>query len=492
MTFKTISGKKHYILISIGIFVLSLLILTVPNQTTNYLDERQKKIEAAKKEMLEAEEMLKVTLTPSQMDKLHLRIVEISIEWDWNTEKILFHLQGVSDDTVEKERLCSLLWKVASRLQMSGYNSLNWEGADWDKIKPMYERILRVAPESDFARRALYQLGHYYLAKRDFLAYRKNREEFIRCFSDKQPFYAKVSAKEIGDSFLFEGNLDKAQGQYENVLFKILNEKETWIKTDACLRLLQISWVKSIPIQSGKTQFWKKELEKSLGKEEYLECDISKWLEQVLKENREIALKVPVKKWIETKELYPYEFTMKFYKDIYDHTEYKPRKGLFDWFNKEGLVKRKVDKAKLDMRTIATALECYIIDYCAGYPPLKLGGLRMLTGTPDIIGGRGEMSVNFTSWKIEEPRVHRIYLRIIPLDPFGKKTGDFYYYYTGETRPQSSGWILISRGPDSSFEIDPPKDYDVLEKQPSPKLLVKSYDSTNGTFSVGDIFRVRM
>ena len=116
----------------------------------------------------------------------------------------------------------------------------------------------------------------------------------------------------------------------------------------------------------------------------------------------------------------------------------------------------------------------------------------MLTGVPRLIGGKGEMSVEFTSWKVDEPQPHNIYLLLIPLDPFGKKAGDFYYYYSGETRPQSSGWILLSRGPDGSFEIDPPKDYDVLEKQPSPKLLVKSYDSTNGTFSVGDIFRVRM
>jgi len=95
---------------------------------------------------------------------------------------------------------------------------------------------------------------------------------------------------------------------------------------------------------------------------------------------------------------------------------------------------------------------------------------------------------------LEVPKKTIKYLRLVPLDPFGKKANDFYNYHThsntGHDHVRHDGWILISRGPDGSLEIDPPNDYDVLIRHPAPKLVLKAYDPTNGTFSAGDIFRV--
>lgn len=61
-----------------------------------------------------------------------------------------------------------------------------------------------------------------------------------------------------------------------------------------------------------------------------------------------------------------------------------------------------------------------------------------------------------------------------------------YAYHT-----DGHGWILFSPGPDRRYDIVPARDYDGSIPQPSPRLLLLSYDPTNGTASAGDVWRVR-
>jgi hypothetical protein len=68
----------------------------------------------------------------------------------------------------------------------------------------------------------------------------------------------------------------------------------------------------------------------------------------------------------------------------------------------------------------------------------------------------------------------------------GKSLGMRYY-------ADKNGWIVISLGPDGDYDIDPEKYYNSEVAQPSFELLclAGTYDPTNGTFSNGDVYRVK-
>jgi hypothetical protein len=466
------------------------------------MSEWELKREAAKKEISEAEQALAKTTDPAQADHLRLRIAELELKELHNEVKALEVLQSVRDVTAETERLCSLLWQAGSHLQIasayrgSGGKGADWSKVDWERIKPVYERILRVAPQSDFARRALYQLGRYYVRQKDFRTWRENRQQFIRQFGERKPYYKFVAEKEIGDSFLFEGKTGKARMQYEKLLTQNLEVADKWLRPQIYVRLLQTSWVEGAPAPTGKIRTWRQDLTTSLGFiEHYKEYDLKRvhgWLDELLEDMKKASQSIPPSEWAYRAETSPYHFMIRFYKGLFDHAALKPSLNPIGWVSGKASVNRKVTRVKADMRTIATALESYLIDWCGGYPPLKAGGLRMLITTPDIVGGKGDTPDDQMDAALDEPRAIVGYLGMIPLDPFGAKPGDLYQYYTGPTNPQNQGWILFSPGPDGTIQIDPANDYDCMIPQPSAKLLIKSYDPTNGTFSAGDIFRLKM
>ncbi len=55
---------------------------------------------------------------------------------------------------------------------------------------------------------------------------------------------------------------------------------------------------------------------------------------------------------------------------------------------------------------------------------------------------------------------------------------------------EGTGWILFSPGPDGVYDIVPWEDYDPAN-HPTPALIEKSYDPTNGTYTRGDLWRVK-
>jgi tetratricopeptide (TPR) repeat protein len=464
------------------------------------LSEWELKQEAAKKEISEAEQALAKTTAAAQADHLRLRIAELELKVLYKEVEALEVLQSVRDTTTDTQRLCSLLWQAGSHLQIaSAYRpsgkGADWSKVDWERVKPVYERILRVAPQSDSARRALYQLGRYYVGQKDFAGWRANRRQFIRQFGDKKPYYKFVAEKEIGDSYLFEGKPAQARMHYQQLLARNLEVADKWLRPQLYVRLLQTSWVKGGQAPAGDVRAWRDGLTASLAfEEQYKQYNLKRvyaWLDELLEEMQNSAQSIPVSEWAYRAELSPYHFMMRFYKGLFDHAALKPTLDPLGWVSKKASVNRKVTRVKADMRTIATALEAYLIDWCGGYPPLKAGGLRMLITTPDVVGGKGGINDDQMDAALEESRGIVGYLTMIPLDPFGAKQGALYQYYTGPSNPQNQGWILLSPGPDGTIQINPANDYDCQIPQPSPKLLMKSYDPTNGIFSAGDIFRVK-
>jgi len=421
-------------------------------------------------------------------ERLHLGIAELSLDrWGYNAPKALDHLQHVGKFMTDTAHLCNLLWRAAFHLQGSGFYADRRTPVDWERIKPAHERIIRLMPESDLARRAMYQLGKYYLFRKDYAGWRANRWEYIRRYGEKRPDYGFVAGLELGDSYLFEGHFNKAQREYEALLARTLPQKISKnLKGEAYLRLLQTSWMMSSSTPPLNVREWHEGLEQALGFDELKEYELTplrKWLEKLLEDNRQVARNTPLAEWSTCDALSPSQFVAQFYRGMFDHIALRRINNLFEIFGKKRAIEKKVARAKSDMRTIAVALESYVVDWCWGYPPVKGGGLRILTASPAFAPSEFKGDKGWISW--EFPRTIR-YLELIPLDPFGTNPGDQYYYY-----PDVNGWILISRGPDREFEIDAEKEYNSAVYPPSPQLLLKAYDPTNGIISRGDIFRVK-
>jgi len=483
--FKSLRGNA--IVIFRAILILTLLFTVV--QGIHAETEYEKRMKESEMNLAKLEAELPTAKDQSRRDQLHLAIAELYSKYKYDFSKAWDHLMKVSDETPEKERLCNLLWTCAFHREAPALYSGNYKDLDWGPIKLAFDRINHLAPQSDSARRALYQLGRYYRVKKDWPGWRANREEFIRRFGAAKPTYAAVATREIGDSFLFEGNIKAAQEQYEQLINLSPEKGDKTVMTEAYIRLIQTSWLKSDTAPKRKVKAWRKGLAEILGFNDYKDYDLEPlyaWLDQVLEENRIKAEGVAPEAWSELNDLVPMNVITRFNKGVFDHIALKK-----DWLGRtksKSEIEKKVTRVKADMRTIATGLESYIVDWCGGYPPLKAGGLSVLMASPAM--GEPESKNTKSGVALDFPRTVK-YMTLPPLDPFGEKSSDQYLYWTGDKPPQNNGWILVSRGPDGTFEIEPEKDYDANILPPSPKLLLKTYDPTNGITSRGDIFRVK-
>jgi hypothetical protein len=471
-------------LIILPIIFINFYVVIIASGMEDFDKERDKVL--AKVQKMEGQ--LGFTTDSRTAERLHLGIAELSFDRPiYDASKALDHLQHVGKFATDTAHLCNLLWRAAFNLQGSGFYADMRTPVYWERIKPAYERIIRLMPESDLARRAMYQLGKYYLFRRDYAGWRANRWEYIRRYGEKKPDYGFVAGLELGDSYLFEGHFNKAQREYEALLARMLHQKISKnLKAEAYLRLLQSSWMKSSSTPPLNVRAWHEGLEQALGFDELKEYELTplrKWLEKLLEDNRQVAHNTPLAEWSTCDALLPSQFVAQFYRGMFDHIAFRRTNNLFEIFGKKRAIEKKVARVKSDMRTIAIALESYVVDWCWGYPPVKGGGLRILSASPAFTPSVFEGEKGAT-W--EYPRRTIRYMEIIPLDPFGKNPGDQYYYY-----PDSNGFILISRGPDREFETDAEKEYNSAFSQPTPQLLLKAYDPTNGIISRGDIFRVK-
>lgn len=167
----------------------------------------------------------------------------------------------------------------------------------------------------------------------------------------------------------------------------------------------------------------------------------------------------------------------------------------------EAQTRAKVARCLEDMRTLATALESYLVDNNK-YPP----------DTRDM--GPDDGSPDFTFWIRPEFSLTTpiAYITSFPEDPFWEVGPDKYFQYGSVT----NGWIVASCGPDLDSEergdimeryaytedygflleqLINPEDHpfmpNPLRPAPSGGFVAGIYDPTNGTISQGDVFRVR-
>ncbi len=157
----------------------------------------------------------------------------------------------------------------------------------------------------------------------------------------------------------------------------------------------------------------------------------------------------------------------------------------------EAQVRAKVSRVKNDQRTIATALESYHIDNrCyppyGPYPPPATGQAQVLNPryvtTPIAYLSSGSLLEDpFRAW-VEEVAYYSRYYQYCNFDDFR---------YKGTT---SENWVMklygywrvTSAGPDRYFWNTG------FEGDALPLWGLRIYDPTNGTVSIGDIFRTHL
>ena len=166
----------------------------------------------------------------------------------------------------------------------------------------------------------------------------------------------------------------------------------------------------------------------------------------------------------------------------------------------EAQTRAKVSRVMADMRTIATAIEAYTVDY--NRPPLDY--IEWLV--PNQFPGT-ESSVLRQAWILLQLTTPVAYLTSIPQDPFALRGGDLYTHLSYMTRqgygelrnypsdpsaifygPRSNyRWLLESRGPDRMLEYSRGNPLVAFpELQWAGDVLY--YDPTNGTRSQGGIY----
>jgi prepilin-type N-terminal cleavage/methylation domain-containing protein len=166
----------------------------------------------------------------------------------------------------------------------------------------------------------------------------------------------------------------------------------------------------------------------------------------------------------------------------------------------EAQVRSKVSRCRADMRSVATALESYVIDYNK-YPPMSDKGPASTWSLWQDIGAGGDDHARTPSY-LTTPQA---YITTLPFDPFiplstlsgaeyiiniGKRYAYFNYVqykeagvYYSPTRHRDAGeWLMYGYGPDK----DPFNSINGVYQS-----VYLNYDPTNGTVSPGNLFRTQ-
>ena len=168
------------------------------------------------------------------------------------------------------------------------------------------------------------------------------------------------------------------------------------------------------------------------------------------------------------------------------HVRDSERPGVRSW----------VGRAQSDMRSLAMAIEAYMVEN--NQYPASAKGNRGINSLLSRKGGSSLDIPTFRIWTANDEKNRFITLTTptgfisgYPNDPFSPDGhgGAVYGYYNA----QDIGYILFSAGPDSDYDLtEPQKYYDPTLTNPLPRLIVeKTYDPTNGSVSDGDIWRVK-
>lgn len=127
----------------------------------------------------------------------------------------------------------------------------------------------------------------------------------------------------------------------------------------------------------------------------------------------------------------------------------------------EAQVRAKASKVRADHRALATAIESLYIDNSV-YP----------AALDELPAGSGNLLDPFAA---------------VPSESAGYEPATREYRYT-LADPDGEGWMIWSAGPDGTYDLDG-SEYQTDEEFPTPDLIEKTYDPSNGTLSSGDIWR---
>ena len=173
----------------------------------------------------------------------------------------------------------------------------------------------------------------------------------------------------------------------------------------------------------------------------------------------------------------------------------------------EAQTRAKVSRVKADMRTIATALESYAVDYNKYPLPddiqggwLNPGDARTFYETK--ISTRLTTPVAYVSiafddafWNVVEPTetyrpyhyTDRIYAESDALESVLSAEFDAFYFSNFFSTNPAARWYLLSHGPDSDHDAGPSNGTAPGAPGHITGDGVTAYDPTNGTISNGDL-----
>ncbi|MBX7245911.1 MAG: type II secretion system protein GspG [Candidatus Sumerlaeaceae bacterium] len=204
----------------------------------------------------------------------------------------------------------------------------------------------------------------------------------------------------------------------------------------------------------------------------------------------------------------------------------------------ESQIRAKVARSRADIRSIATAVESYRVDY-NHYPE----GTDNPAKYPEEIGTfLGPLASGYYTFRTRDGLTQTVgrdfasvttpiaYISSIPTDPFAKQAAGFLTYSYRNAKNRKNGWVITSVGPDVDIlaangkgstnagnpistaadtktpsrigDINETEVINFLEAVPTapstladvgklPEFLLDlSYDPTNGSVSDGDIVRV--
>jgi ribosomal protein L40E len=149
--------------------------------------------------------------------------------------------------------------------------------------------------------------------------------------------------------------------------------------------------------------------------------------------------------------------------------------------------------AATDMRSLSLSIDAYMVDVLQ-YPACAKGddGINAMLSkddpSRDIFTFRVRRA-DRPDGQIMTLSTPTSYITSYPPVPqaYAKDRRACYGYYNDRDK----GYILFCPGPDRDYDIDPLKDYDALTSNPLPRLLLKTYDPTNGEKSDGDLWRIK-
>ena len=162
----------------------------------------------------------------------------------------------------------------------------------------------------------------------------------------------------------------------------------------------------------------------------------------------------------------------------------------------EAQIRSKASRCKADMRSVANALESYVVDHNK-YPPMSDKNENSTWSLWQDVGTGGDDHARTPSY-LTTPQA---YITSLPYDPFipdstisgdqwqkelGKRFAYFNYqqfkdvnvYYSPTRHADAGDWLMYGYGPDK----DPFND---------GMGVYINYDPTNGTVSFGNIFRTQ-